>query len=189
MPDRGFSAAMLTQLSAESVKICYLVAMEFDSGDIFLTDYHRDITYSGDIYLATYGLLGFDGLEETSDLLINEVTVSLSGVDTTKALTKVLGNDYIDRAMRIYLAFIDANGDLVLDPEKLFEGTMDAPTIDENLDAGTCTVTMQGVPIWADRGRRPGRHTNDAEQKFFFPGDDGFEFVTEMPKKIRWGRS
>ncbi len=189
MPDRGFSAAMLAVLDDAAVEMCYLVAMEFDSGDLFLTDYYKDITYSGDNYERTNGLLGFQGLEESSDLLISEITVSLSGVDTTIALTKVLGEDYIDRPMRIFLAFIDVNGDLVVDPEKIFEGTMDNPTVDEDPDGGTCTVTMQGVPIWADRGRRPGRHTNNTEQQFFFSGDLGFEFVTEMPKKIRWGRS
>ncbi|MCB0247964.1 MAG: DUF2163 domain-containing protein [Anaerolineae bacterium] len=189
MADRGFSASMLTEIAKSVVSWAYLVECEFDSGSLFLTDAARDITWNGDTYERTNGLLGFAGLQETGALLVNQVTLSLSGVDTTIALAKVLADDFLDRPVRIYACALDSAGAVIADPEKIFEGRMDQPTVLEDPDGGTCTVTVRGTPAWADFGRKPGRHTNDEEQQFYFSGDLGFEFVTEIPKNIVWGRN
>lgn len=189
MSDRSLSAAMLAEIQKSTVAWCYLVEAEFDSGSLFLTDYAADITWSGDTYERTAGFLSFSGLQETGELLVNQITVSLSGVDTTIAIAKVLQNDFLDRPLRIYCAALDADGQVIADPEKIFEGRMDQPVIAEDPDSGTSTVSVRGTPAWADFGRRPGRHTNSEEQEFYFSGDLGFEFVSQIPKNLVWGRN
>jgi hypothetical protein len=61
--------------------------------------------------------------------------------------------------------------------------------INENPDEGSCTIAISATSHWVDFERRPGRHTNHAEQQVWFPGDLGFEFSSEIVKEIRWGRS
>jgi hypothetical protein len=50
-------------------------------------------------------------------------------------------------------------------------------------------VRVRATSLFADFERRTGRHTNDAEQQIHYPGDKGFEFVSELrDKQINWGR-
>lgn len=189
MADRDMTAGVLTEIAADVHQPIYLVKAEFDAGDFLATDADRDVTWGGDTYLRAAGFLAFDGLEETGQLLVNEISVTLSGVDTAAAMAKVLNDDFLDRRIRIWLAFMDADNAVISDPVLIFDGRMDAPTIQEDPDAGSSTVSVKGTPAWSDHGRRAGRHTNDEEQQFHFSGDLGFEYVSEVPKTITWGRA
>lgn len=189
MADRGMSASMIAELSKDLVSPAYLVRLGFDSGDLRMTDAARDITWSGNTYLRTNGLLSFQGLAETGELLVNTITVTLSGVDTSAAMAKVLTDDFLDRPLEIWIAFLTTAGAVIVDPLKIFSGRMDGPVIAEDPDEGSCTVAVKGTPAWADFGRRPGRHTNNAEQQFYYAGDLGFEYVSQLPKLIKWGRA
>lgn len=189
MADRGMSAAMIAEVSAGLVHVAYLVEAEPDSGALRYTDYMRPLVYSGDTYTAAGGLLSFAGLQETGELLVNQISVTLSGVDTSEAMARFLVDDFLDRPLRIYVAFIDDDGTIIASPVKIFEGRMDAPTIQEDPDTGSSTVQVAGTPQWVNFGRKPGRHTNDEEQQFYFSGDKFFEFVSALPKSIKWGRT
>ena len=189
MADRGMSAAMIAALAARVVSPAYLAAFEFDAGALRMTDAASDIVFSGNTYLATAGALAFSGLSETGELLVNQISVQLSGVETSAAMDKVLNDDFLDRPLSIWLALIDTAGAVVASPLLIFKGRMDAPRIEEDPDGGSSTVSVRGTPAWVDFGRRPGRHTNDEEQQFYFAGDLGFEFVSQVPKQIQWGRA
>ena len=189
MAERGMGAGIEAGLEEDEVRPVYLLEMEFDSGTMRFTDAAMDITYSGDVYERTAGLLSFSGITETGDLLVNQVNMELAGADTSLAMAKVLTDDFLDRPCRIYLALLDASAGVISSPVKIFEGRMDAPSIVEDPEAGTSVVSVRGTPAWVDFGRRPGRHTNDEEQQFYFAGDLGFEFVSQLPKQIKWGRA
>jgi len=189
MSDRDFTSAMLTELAEPVLLPAYLCELAFDSGTLYMTDADQDIAWNSNTYLRTGGLLSFSGLQETGELLINQITASLSGVDTSAAMAKVLADDFLDRDMIIRLALRDSNFDVIADPIIIFQGRMDGPSIAEDPDSGTSTVTVRGTPAFADFGRKPGRHTNYEEQQFYFPSDEGMEFVSEIPKVISWGRN
>ncbi len=189
MADRGMSAGMLAEIGAAEIRPAYLLELEFDSGTMFLTDAAIDITYAGNVYERTAGLLSFSGISETGDLLVNQITMELAAADTSQAMAKVLTDDFLDRPCRIYLALLNASAGVISSPVKIFEGRMDAPSISDDPEGGYSTVSVRGTPAWVDFGRRPGRHTNDEEQQFYFPGDLGFEFVSQLPKQIKWGRA
>lgn len=186
MSDRDLTAGVITEVQKANVRAVHLYKGEFDAGDLLVTDAGHDVDYSGDTYVAS-SLISHSGAPETKNILVNRTTVSLSGVDQT-IIAIMLADDFLYRPATIYLAFLNSAHVVIADPVVLITGLMDAPKIAHDPDSGTSTVTVDIVPRWADFGRRPGRHTNDAEQKLFFPGDKGFEFVTEIPRKIYWGR-
>jgi hypothetical protein len=186
--DRNMTAGMIDEVAKDLVRPVYLVELEFDSGTVRYTDAAFDISYGGHTYDRTAGLLSFSGISETGDLLVNQIEIQLAGADTSLAMTKVLTDDFLDRPCRIYLAMLDTAMAVISDPVKIFEGRMDAPSIVEDPESGTSTVSVRGTPVWVDFGRRPGRHTNDEEQQFYFAGDKFFEFVSSLPKSIKWGR-
>lgn len=187
MADRGGSAAFITQLTAQKNQPFHLVRADFDAGSVYMTDCYRAITWSGQTWQALGHLLAFDGLEESADVRIPQVRISLSGVDQVWT-ANVLNNAYIDRRVRIWKGFLDSGDAVVVDPIAIFNGFMDAPVIDEDPDGGKSTVTITCV----DRGggqieQRPGRHTNDAEQQLLFPGDRFFQYVSQINTQITWG--
>ena len=217
MSDRDLNSDMIAELAEPKKFPVYLLELGFDSGTLYMTDADQDIEYpspwmrhqdgsimkmqsgefmrdqssvgSGNVYLRTGGFLTFQGLQETGELLVNQVTATLSGVDTAAAMQKVLNDDFLDRPMTIRFGLRNSFFQLIDDPIIIFQGRMDGPTINEDPDSGSSTVSVRGTPAFADFGRKPGRHTNHEEQTFYFPGDKGLEFVSEIPKVISWGRN
>lgn len=190
MAGRSMSSAMRTEVAKAQNQPCHLFALELDSGTLYVTDAYRTVVWGGNSYAATGHLLGFDGVHETSDLQVTEARVSLSGVDQVY-VSVALAEDTIDRRLRIWKGFLDTSTDAVIvDPVEIFSGQCDAPAIEEDPEAGSCTVTLTATNHFGDFTRRAGRRSNAAVQKVFFPADEGFGFVTAIsnrPNEI-WGR-
>jgi len=188
MSDRGASAAFKAELALAKNQPIHLVQVALDSGTTYVTDAYKTIAYGGHDYLALGHLLGFSDIEESVQLQVSNLTLSLSGVDQSY-IALFLGEAYIDRTVKIYKALLDVDDDsLVANPVLFFEGRMDQPVIQEDPDNGTCVLGVSCTNAWVDFERRPGRHTNHLEQQVHFPGDMGFEFASEVPKDLIWGR-
>lgn len=189
MVDRSMTAAMLTELGATQNTPVHLLDLDFDTGTEYCTDAAVPIVFGGNTYTALGHLLSFSDVSETGELLINRITVAMSGVDKDR-IVDFQTKEYLDREMKIHLAMLDADLQLINDPLLIFHGRMDSPKINEDPDNGSCVASVDGVPIWSESGRTPGRHTNHEEQTFFFTTtDNGFEFVSEIPKTLLWGRA
>jgi hypothetical protein len=185
--DRNASASVITELGAEQNFPVHLCEVYFDGETIYLTDAYRQVSWAGRIYISMGHLLGFGDIEETHELVVSNMSVSLSGVDQIY-ISKFLSVSYIDRQIKIYKAFLNTNTEAVIaDPVLIFDGRMDQPVIAEDPDAGTSVVTVNCTNAWVDFERRPGRKTNHEEQQIWFPGDKGFEFASEITKEIKWG--
>jgi hypothetical protein len=112
-------------------------------------------------------------------------TVTLSGVDQVY-IAEILQHNYIDRRLVIRKAFL--TGDTaVVDIIPYLDGRIDQPIVNENPEDGTCTVSLTAGSHWIDFERTSGRHTNDAEQQLWFPGDTFFELVGASRDDIKWG--
>ena len=147
----------------------------------------RSVVYDSNTYLAVGHLMGISDIEEAAEVIVSSVTLSLSGIDQVW-ISNVLQEDYIDRTVKIYTAFMDESWALVVDPVLIFEGRMDQPSIEEDPDAGTSSVSVSVTNAWVDFSRKTGRHTNHEEQTLHFAGDKGFEFASEVTPDIVWGR-
>jgi len=183
--DRDLSASLITEVAADHNRPIHLFEGEFDAGPLRLTDAGFDVDYAGDTYVSSQ-LLGHTAIQETRSLLINRVTITASGVDQT-IIAILLADDFLNRPARIYKGFLNPTN-TIIDVSLVVEGRMDAPKIVTDPETGTCVVSIDIAPQYSDFGRNPGRHTNTADQQIFFAGDLGFDFVTEIPKKIFWGR-
>ena len=126
-------------------------------------------------------------MEETAELQVSQVKIVQSGVDSA-FISAYLSYEYIDRRVVIRKAFLADNETVLVDPFPIFDGRCDAPEINDDPDSGTCTVAISASSHWVDFERRPGRHTNHDEQQFWFPGDLGFEYVSQLNKELTWGR-
>jgi len=188
MADRGLTAEAKAAAEEQFNQPIHLVSVHLDSGTVYMTDAYKNITYGGNEYNAAGSLLGFTDVDETAELVINKVTLSLSGVDQS-FISGFLSEDYIDRTVKIYKGFLDSNDDLIVDPILILDGRIDGVGIEEDPENGTSVVQAEVTNIWTDFTRLSGRRTNHENQQLFFPGDMGFEFASEVVKDIRWGKS
>lgn len=185
--DRDFTAGVLAELAKPVYRARHLVTVYLDDYTIRITDADRDIVWDGNTWLATGALLALGEVSESTALVQQMLSVTLSGVDQTY-ISVFLAEDYLGRRITVHRVFLDERNETISSPHIFFDGTMDEPVLNEDQEAGTSLLTVQGVPNLAGNGRSPGRRTNDAEQQFHFPGDTGFKFVAALSGDIPWGR-
>lgn len=184
--DREFSSEALAELEKRWNRPGHLVEVRLDSGTLYLTDYFRDVAYGGNTYLAAGTFLGFDAIEESARPQVNRTSVQLSGVPSAM-MSEALGEDFLNRILVIYKLFGRTGGLGPLIEGPIFSGYMDEPLIDEDPDAGTCSITVSAA-TFDDFQQRRGRHTNHEEQQLFFAGDEGFILATKQQQQVLWGR-
>jgi hypothetical protein len=189
--DRNASGSVIAELEASKNQPIHLVEFVFDAGDggsVYLTDAYRDIIWNGNNYLRTGHFLGISEIEESLELNINTVSISLSGVEQSW-IAAFLSRNYIDRQVKVHLAFLNTVEGVITSPILIFDGRMDGPVINDNPNDGTCEIVVSVASQFIDFNRVSGRLTNHEDQQIYFPGDKGFEFASEMVKEIVWGRN
>lgn len=183
--DRSATPAFVAELLKSTNSPCYLVDAFFDDGTISMTDAWRPVLWNGTTYTANGHFLSFDGLTETAELQVPSLTLTVAAVDQAWIAT-ALTKPYLDRRLVIYKAFLDYVQAVVSSPIVIFDGRLDGMVVADSPD-GKCTVAVTATSQWGDFQRTPGRHTNPAEQQVFFPGDQFFQYCSNLNKQIKWG--
>ncbi len=174
-----------------------LVADPYDVVDVYMTDAYKELTItvdgSSNTYQATGNLIAFDTIQESTDLQISRLGISLSGVDQT-FVSSLLTYNYLDRDLSVHRVFLDESEQVLHDPLLVFKGSIDTPTITDDPAAGTSTVSLQAASTFVDFDRRNGRRTNTSEQDLYrsvnslSDADTGFEYSAPSDTQFFWGR-
>ena len=182
MANRDMSSAVQDEIVKTSIASFELFELELDEGTERATNAPFQIEYNSNTYTALGELIGISEVEESTTMQINEVTVTLTGIDPNKNFyTALLGEDYIDRPMRIYRTLYN-NG--IIGTFTLFSGRLTNVVANSSESIGTIEVTA--ASNFVDFERIAGRKTNDAEQQFHYSGDTFFEFAPEVLKDLVW---
>lgn len=179
-------------IDSKTIETAHLVKMELTSASsgssvyIHMTEYAFDITYDGNNYDALGNLLAISQLDQSNDLQIQNVTLSLCGLDGVH-MGHIFNYEYIDREIIIYRAFLN-NGALVGTPVKLFQGRLNQPTIKDDPNS-EILITISASSYLSDFDRRPARHTNHTEHTARYPGDNFFRPWGNIDEDIIWGKA
>lgn len=185
--DRNSSTEFQTEVVKPQNMPVHFVSVHLDPYTLYMNDSYKTINFQGNDYLATGNFMGFSDIEESAELIVSNMTLSLSGIDKSM-IGLVLNEKYINRQIKLYTGFLDVDThDLVVSPILIFEGRIDAPMISEDPDKGKSTVSVSATNAWVDFTRQTGRHANDEEQQILFPGDRGFEFASQNITDLVWG--
>ena len=189
MANRSSTVAFQTEIVKSQNQPIHLIKIYFDepTGTQYLTDSFISITYDSNTYSPLGYFLSFSNIEETTQLVINSLTLNISGVDQVY-INHVLSERFIDRKVVIYKGFLSTSDDsLIADPVLIFQGNMDTPSIHEAEDEGICTVSISVANQFVDFEKTTGRYTNQESQQSVYPGDLGFNYASEIIKDIVWG--
>lgn len=182
---RTVNAATITALESDSIRMCHLVQVDFDTV-IRITDNFHKVTSGGETFLPAGHLLSIGAIQETQELRIGSLQITLSAVDQAY-VSIFLNSDYLNRRVRIWKAVLDSSGAIVGDAISTFDGEVTGYSIAE--DRETAAITVSCSSHWADFERKAGRFTNQNSQQYYFPNDTGFRFAAESIKDIKWGKA
>lgn len=181
---RSIDAATIAELAKDNFNLATLIQFNL-STTLYLTDWDRNLSALSQTWASSSHFLGVGDVTETSDLRVNTLDVTLSGVEQSY-VSIFLAQNYIDRPVKIYRAAINASDAVIGSPILLFEGLITSFNIQDSKD--TSTITVQLASHWKDFEKEVGRKTNNNSQSIHFPTDKGFEFAAKTIKDLKWGR-
>lgn len=183
---RTLTTAVDAALGADNVPALILVYMDFPDGALRCCNAGYTFSWDGSEWLGLGHLGQIDIIEEGAELQMYGVSMILSGIPTEN-IQRALGQHYQGRDCKVWMAPLDSDYQILVDPVLVFSGRMD--TMDIAM-ADTANIRMTGESRLTDWERPRVRRFNDEDQKAEYPTDRGFEFVAAMVEKnLLWGRA
>ena len=188
---RDLTAGMQTAVAAQTGTTAHLISLEFSGGTIRMATLPHDIVWDGETWEGIGGALGFEPIEEGSDLKANGIGLRMSGVDQT-IIAALLGQNYRGRSVSVYRVKFDSDGAIVADPVEIFTGKLNTgfeirETRADDARSGTVEIMTQCVSDLAVLVYSRGIKTNLASHQAVESGDTFFQHVNAMPNWIVWG--
>lgn len=184
MSDRSIDPATDAALDEPVKRPVILVELDFASGPIHAHSAVGDLAWNGKTFkgVGHYGKIV--EIEETEALQSNPLQLELSGIKP-ELWAISLGEEYRNRAARIWLGMLDADHRLTGEPIGPFTGKMD--TMDGELgQTGSIVVTIESRMAEWERARV--RRYTHADQQAEYPDDFGLEFVSAVAEmELLWG--
>jgi len=182
---RGFSSAVISTLQDRYVRIIRLVEVDFEAlGVVRLANTVRDITYNGNTYVATGGLLGISEVEESSTFEQPNSAISFSINNSIKSL--LLNTQFVGKRLKIFEQWQDRDG-AELQTYLLYDGLMDGLDYTDDYEGQTATVNVPLTSYLAKFDDKGGRRTNPETHRADFPGDSFFDQVPSLiDKTVKW---
>ncbi len=144
------------------------------SAYIYLTDYFRDVTYSGILYRSGK-VKSISSHKQNRDLSVGSLSFTITGTAEDEVLKLVQnGVSFLDRSISIHQAVIDEDGNILpVDPDTngpllFFRGKITGGGIKENVTTsgiGTSVITWNCSNQFYDFDRVNGRYTDDASHR------------------------
>lgn len=188
MTQRSMSASMLTEIALSKNSPFHLYELYFDSGTSRFTDAGLDVTWSGNTYVNSGQVIGFEPIEENVSFNVTYVDIHLSGVPSA-IISSFLNEQLLDRRAVIRKGFFNSNMAIIADPIIIFEGRMDSANLSEDPVSGTANIVITAASHFVDFEATNGRRTNATEQKALFSGDKAFDFIPSLAHKVLlWGK-
>jgi hypothetical protein len=180
---RDIHATVVTELSEPAVKYITMVDLRFDDGSLCFNSSLRSYSYDSKTFLGAGNLGSVSTVQESTQLSPATCDITLSGVNTA-ALSAILGQEFINRRVLIYTAFLDDADAIVATPFIYFDGLMDSVSVSYGRSPTISIGCRDRLSAW-DRDKQ--RLLTDAEQKSRHPTDKGLEFVNPIAdREIIW---
>lgn len=173
---------MLAALASSTGEFYHFVSLAFSGGTVYITDAATNIVWNGHTWLALGGAFSFGSIPESGDLSSAQWELTIGGVGDG-GINLFFTQEYLGRAVVVYLVELDASKVVVADPVVLFSGWMNGGfrITEERDEKGVALGTVTIVGTFADRlsmlDQLRGIKTNIGSHQQFFPGDNLYEPV------------
>lgn len=190
-----FTSDQVEILSQNTVRVDFLVKMEFVSETIYVWNGHYDLTVGGNTYKPLHGIGQIEGISQSSGIQSETVTIKAFGIpeQTPDLLSLALEEtpEANQQLITIYIQLFDEDWQAVGNPIPIWWGFMQPPRVELSEmteEAGSVqTITLTAENAFFNRSRPAfGRYT-DRDQQNRSDGDLFFQFVPSLLfKSITW---
>lgn len=182
---RDIPAAVISALESAVFRPVVFVEILFQT-PLRFTSFYSSLVVGGETYVGLGNLGSIDGVSENTDLDPQQLSVSIAGVSQA-SLAGALTEPYINRDARVMIGLMDDQGELLSDPFNYFVGKVDEMKVVHAKEGRITIILRDRLADW--NRPRIERYTNAAQQALY-PGDKGFEFVSQVAdKEIIWPAS
>lgn len=161
------------------VRVVYFLELQFQGGTSRLCSFNQTITWGGYDWSGFGQVLKLGQVSEGEGAEARAITVSITAAQA-EWLAVAVGpvEEYRGRPFKLYMAPLDEGYKLIGTPALAWRGTMDAVTIGIQGNEG-------GVEIKCETAanalrRRPVLRMNAAQHKRRYPGETGFDYLTDL---------
>jgi len=176
---------MVAAVSAGNIFPVIFGYFDFSGGAVRVSTSNHPIVWAGETWTGLGDFLGVSPMQETSGIRANGIVFTLSGVPSN-LIAEVIANRSRGRVCSLWFGCFDGSGTLLADPVQIFAGRMDQPSISDQGE--TATVSLSAESRLADLQRNRERRFTDLDQKNLFPGDKGLAYIAALQEmEINWG--
>ena len=173
---RLLNAANIAAAKSGHVRPVNFVQLGFDSGTIYIHDSIGTFTWGGEDWLGVGTMGAINTVREGETVNPYKLEMNLSGLDSALATEALTLNPY-GRELILYIGFLDADEQLVADPDEMWSGTIQQM----NLSAGqnnNCVIIAESDLIKLKKNN--GLLFTDKAQQDRFTGDVIFEYQPQI---------
>ena len=171
---RALSPDVIDELLSSGFAPCLLYEGVFSTSTLRLWNGIGNLTYDSNTYLGNGWFQGINPNNEVGSIEATGVEIRLAGVPES-LISLVFNNPVQGATGNFYIGFLDSSNALIADPYLFFSGKLDVPTIDEDPESPSISISYESKLIDLDRPREF-RYTNESQQ-VFFSGDRGLEYL------------
>ena len=187
---RTLTGPVATAVTAQAVRLAYLVELSFDSAPLRIWTGSQDFEWvaAGKTFLGAGQALEVSPVEESQRVEANGIEITLSGVSTS-IISYALSENYRNRRVRVWVAFFDLDTEqLIADPVPVFAGRMDIMKITDAGDSAQVRLTCESRLVDLRRPRE--RRYTAEDQKELYPDDRGLNYVAGLQdREVAWGKA
>lgn len=187
-----FPETIKQSLAGATVRLSYLVFLDFDAEPMRLWTGYGQIVSGGFTWTGVGGLGSISGLEQAVNGEAPETTLILSGVDSD--IVRLTRDEFTAKArnklVRVYVQFHNEIDDTPLtlydDPYPIWSGRMKTARF-ELQSEGVRRINVAVESLFALRSRPNSSMYTSSDQQQRFAGDKGFDYVpTLLNKVVTW---
>ena len=184
---QGIDSAITNRLGSDHQFLFFAVKAEFDTETIRLWTGIDSITIDGESYDGAGSLLSIGDIEDSMEVKSSNLTVQLSGMDTT-VMNLALSEDIHNRKIFLYMGFLMGGSNESAGEIMMFLGRMSNVSISDDPENGA-TVSINAENRLVDLNRPSNLRYTNASQQIISSTDTGFKYVQAIQgKEILWGR-
>lgn len=180
---RGLETSTIAALESSHVRWIVLTKVEFDSETLAFNSSFAEFEWDGTIFIGLGNLGNVSSTTENTQLDPADYAITITGVNNT-VLVAALEPNYLNRPATCWVAALDEDMKIIGEPILYFKGLVDSIDGTYGQEASVRINVKDRMAEWSRA--RISRYT-DQEQKAKYPGDKGFEYVSEIStKKVVW---
>jgi hypothetical protein len=170
----------------DHVPYVLLCSLDFTSGVIRLNSSDRSYVHAGNTYSPFGSLASIGPVKENGELVPESLEFTLPGVDSS-LITTALTENYVGRAVSLWVAYLDDNLQFVATPQIIWEGFMDQMNIQGGEDK-TATIQLICESRLIRWGKSSGWLYTHEHQRLVDATDDFLSYVALMVNRLlKWG--